>query len=76
MTPKERVALIDNAIDEVLSNLQNGIEIKEYWIDNLKVSKRSPLELITELRKIRAITIKDTTKQKAKMKVYIFGDRY
>ncbi|QCD44446.1 hypothetical protein [Campylobacter mucosalis] len=76
MTPKERVALIDNAIDEVLSNLQNGIEIKEYWIDNLKVSKRSPLELITELRKIRALTIKDATKQKAKMKVYIFGDRY
>ncbi|MDL0089915.1 hypothetical protein [Campylobacter gastrosuis] len=76
MTPKERLALIDNAIDEVLNNLQNGIEIKEYWIDNLKVSKRSPLELITELRKIRAVTIKDATKQKAKMKVYIFGDRY
>ncbi|MGH1601700.1 hypothetical protein [Campylobacter majalis] len=76
MTTKERIELIDKAIDDVLNNLQNGIEIKEYWIDNLKVEKRSPLELITELRKIRALTIKDAQKQKAKSKTYIFGDRY
>lgn len=76
MTTKERIDLIDKAIDDVLSNLQNGIEIKEYWIDNLKVSKRSPLELVTELRKIRALIIKDANKQKATHKVYIFGDRY
>ncbi|CAD7289567.1 hypothetical protein LMG7974_01644 [Campylobacter majalis] len=76
MTTKERIELIDKAIDDVLNNLQNGIEIKEYWIDNLKVEKRSPLELITELRKIRTLTIKDAQKQKAKFKTYIFGDRY
>ena len=47
MTTQERILLIDSAIDDVLDNLKDGIEIKEYWIDNLKVVKRSPLELIS-----------------------------
>ena len=59
MTTQERILLIDSAIDDVLDNLKDGIEIKEYWIDNLKVVKRSPLELISELRRIRASIIKD-----------------
>lgn len=76
MTTQERILLIDNAIDDVLDNLKDGIEIKEYWIDNLKVVKRSPLELISELRRIRASIIKDAQKSKATSKTYIFGDRY
>lgn len=76
MTTQERILLIDNAIDDVLDNLKDGIEIKEYWIDNLKVVKRSPLELISELRRIRASIIKDSQKAKATSKTYIFGDRY
>ena len=76
MTTQERILLIDNAIDDVLDNLKDGIEIKEYWIDNLKVVKRSPLELISELRRIRASIIKDAQKAKATGKTYIFGDRY
>ncbi|MCD8213779.1 MAG: hypothetical protein LUC34_07030 [Campylobacter sp.] len=77
MTTKEKLALIENAIDDVLSNLSNGIEIKEYWIDSVKVEKRSPLELITELRKIKALTINDARKSANQTrKSYIFGDRY
>lgn len=76
MTTQERILLIDNAIDDVLDNLKDGIEIKEYWIDNLKVVKRSPLELISELRRIRASIIKDAQKAKVTSKTYIFGDRY
>ena len=76
MTTQERILLIDSAIDDVLDNLKDGIEIKEYWIDNLKVVKRSPLELISELRRIRASIIKDPQKAKATSKTYIFGDRY
>ena len=72
MTTQERILLIDSAIDDVLDNLKDGIEIKEYWIDNLKVVKRSPLEL----RRIRASIIKDAQKAKATSKTYIFGDRY
>ena len=62
MTTQERILLIDSAIDDVL--------------DNLKVVKRSPLELISELRRIRASIIKDAQKAKATSKTYIFGDRY
>ncbi|MGP1484885.1 MAG: hypothetical protein ACTTJC_02100 [Campylobacter sp.] len=77
MTTKEKIKRIDDAIDDVLDGLKNGIEIKEYQIDNLKVQKRGPLELITELRRIRAVIIDDARKKNAqKQKAYIFGDRY
>ncbi|WP_033915814.1 hypothetical protein [Campylobacter sputorum] len=61
-TIEERILLIDLAIDSVLDNLQNGIEIKEYWIDNVKIQKRSPFELIEELRKMRSALKKDAKK--------------
>ena len=48
---KEKIIFIDLAIDEVIKNLQSGIEIKEYQIDNIKIVRRSPLELISELEK-------------------------
>ncbi|MGP1579411.1 MAG: hypothetical protein ACTTH5_00060 [Wolinella sp.] len=77
MTTKEKITAIDEAIEEVLSNLKDGIFIKEYTIDNLRVSKRSPLELIEELRRIRQLTV-DSSKNryKATHKSYIFGDKY
>ena len=61
---KEKIIFIDLAIDEVIKNLQNGIEIKEYQIDNIKIVKRSPFELISELRKIKNVLVKDAKKAK------------
>ncbi|ARR00313.1 hypothetical protein [Campylobacter porcelli] len=72
MTTQERVELIDQTIDSVLSNLQNGIEIKEYSIDNLKISKRSPLELISELRKMKKEIKKDAQNKKVRSMQYYF----
>ncbi|PPB63105.1 hypothetical protein [Campylobacter hyointestinalis] len=72
MTTQERLELIDQAIDSVLSNLQNGIEIKEYQIDNLKISKRSPFELIGELRKMKKEIKKDAFKKKVNHVQYFF----
>ncbi len=71
---KEKIIFIDLAIDEVIKNLQNGIEIKEYQIDNIKIVKRSPLELISELRKIKNVLIKDAKKSKTKYIRYIFAN--
>lgn len=67
-TLKEKITLIDLAIDNVLENLQNGIEIKEYWIDNIKIQKRSPYELLQELRKMKMILKKDANKEALKHK--------
>lgn len=67
-TLKEKIALIDLAIDNVLENLQNGIEIKEYWIDNIKIQKRSPYELLQELRKMKILLKKDASKEAQKHK--------
>lgn len=71
---KEKINFIDLAIDEVIKNLQSGIEIKEYQIDNIKIVKRSPLELISELRKIKNELIKDAKKSKTKYIRYIFAN--
>lgn len=67
-TLKEKITLIDLAIDNVLENLQNGIEIKEYWIDNIKIQKRSPYELLQELRKMKILLKKDASKEALKHK--------
>ncbi|AQW82919.1 hypothetical protein [Campylobacter pinnipediorum] len=71
----EKIKKIDEAIDNVLSNLGNGIEIKEYYIDNIRIVKRSPLELIQELRRIKKLIISDMQKQKKSFK-FIFGDSF
>lgn len=58
MNKVEKVRLIDEAINEVLANLKNGFEISEYEIDGIKIKKKSPLELINELEKIKHSIIK------------------
>lgn len=60
MTKEEKLKLIDEAIDEVLANLKNGFEISEYEIDGIKIKKKSPLELISELQKIKKSIIKQS----------------
>ncbi|AQW81291.1 hypothetical protein CPIN17260_0997 [Campylobacter pinnipediorum subsp. pinnipediorum] len=75
MEALEKIKKIDEAIDNVLSNLGNGIEIKEYYIDNIRIVKRSPLELIQELRRIKKLIISDMQKQKKSFK-FIFGDSF
>lgn len=75
MKAQEKIKKIDEAIDSVIANLSNGIEIKEYWIDNIKIVKRTPLELIDELRRIKKLTIKDMQKDKKSVK-YVFGGSY
>lgn len=71
-TLKEKITLIDLAIDNVLENLQNGIEIKEYWIDNIKIQKRSPYELLQELRKMKILLKKDASKEGHKYRQFYF----
>lgn len=58
MTKAEKTQIIDEAINEILSNLKNGFEISEYEIDGIKIKKRSPLELIEELGKIKSSLLK------------------
>ena len=53
MQKDEKIALIDEAINEILSNLKNGFEISEWEMDGIKIKKKSPLELINELEKIK-----------------------
>ena len=53
MEKDEKIALIDEAINEILSNLKNGFEISEWEMDGIKIKKKSPLELINELEKIK-----------------------
>lgn len=74
MEAKFKIELIDLAINSVIENLKNGIEIKEYQIDNVKIVKRSPFELIEELRKIKAILKKESQKNRAKFVQYILED--
>lgn len=77
MNITQKIRLIDNTIDKVLDSLSEGIEIKEYWIDNIKVVKKSPLELVTELRKIKKALIADErAKTQPKVKQFVFDDRY
>lgn len=71
MIIQERIALIELAIDDVLNSLSNGIEIKEYQIENVRIVKRSPFELIAELRKIRKMLIADARANK-KAVIYHF----
>ncbi len=72
MTSKEKIIKIDLAIDEIINNLQDGIEISEYEIDNIRIKKRSAYELISELRKMRTMIKKDSQKQKKHIQ-YEFG---
>lgn len=73
MQIKERIKLIDDAIDNILTNLNNGIEIKSYQIDNIRVEKRSAFDLITELRKMRSFLAADMNKKTGI--TYVFGGR-
>ena len=73
--PREKIVKINEAIDAVILNLSNGVEIKEYEIDNVRIVKRSPLELIDELRRIKSLLIKDMRASKTNVK-YVFGGKY
>ena len=53
MQKDQKLALIDEAINEILANLKNGFEISEWEMDGIKIKKKSPLELINELEKIK-----------------------
>ncbi|WP_104759853.1 hypothetical protein [Helicobacter bizzozeronii] len=48
-----RVAKIEAAIQNILDNLANGIEISKYEIDGIRIEKRSPLELINQLERLK-----------------------
>ncbi len=72
---REKIVKINEAIDAVILNLSNGIEIKEYEIDNVRIVKRSPLELIDELRRIKSLLIKDMRASKTNVK-YVFSGKY
>ncbi len=64
-----KIQLIDEAINHILLNLKNGLEIKEYEIDGISIKKRSPLELIEELNKLKRIVI---SKNRVKSVQYVF----
>ncbi|WP_104753709.1 hypothetical protein [Helicobacter salomonis] len=49
-----RIAKIEAAIQDILDNLAHGIEISKYEIDGIRVERRSPLELINQLEKLKA----------------------
>ncbi|MCI7484779.1 MAG: hypothetical protein PUJ79_01195 [Helicobacter sp.] len=40
--------------------LKNGFEISEWEMDGIKIKRRSPLELIDELEKIKDLTCKSS----------------
>ncbi|WP_158653614.1 hypothetical protein, partial [Helicobacter salomonis] len=48
-----RIAKIEAAIQDILDNLANGIEISKYEIDGIRVERRSPLELINQLERLK-----------------------
>ncbi|WP_104750193.1 hypothetical protein [Helicobacter cynogastricus] len=48
-----RVAKIEAAIQNILDNLANGIEISKYEIDGIRIERRSPLDLINQLEKLK-----------------------
>lgn len=74
MKPKEKVQKIDEAIEFIILNLSNGTNIKEYEIDNVKIVKRSALELINELRRIRKLIIMDMQKSKQSVTYFFNGN--
>ncbi|MCE3040485.1 hypothetical protein [Helicobacter anatolicus] len=57
METKEKIQAIDNAINNILLNLEDGISITEYSIDGITIKKKSALEVIQELKKLRQIII-------------------
>ncbi|MCE3037501.1 hypothetical protein LW135_06665 [Helicobacter sp. faydin-H20] len=57
METKEKIQAIDNAINNILLNLEDGISITEYSIDGITIKKKSALEVIQELKKLRQIFI-------------------
>ena len=74
MKPKEKIQKIDEAIEFIILNLSNGTNIKEYEIDNVKIVKRSALELINELRRIRKLIIMDMQKSKQSVTYFFNGN--
>lgn len=57
METQEKIQAIDNAINNILLNLEDGISITEYSIDGITIKKKSALEVIQELKKLRQIII-------------------
>ncbi|WP_104750814.1 hypothetical protein [Helicobacter salomonis] len=57
MTDLEKLCAIDEAISSILKNLKNGVEIRKYEIDGIMVEKRSPVELITALQKLKGALV-------------------
>lgn len=53
MRLKEKIEAIDEARDEILRNLKEGIEISEYSIDGVTIKKRSPIDMIKELDSLK-----------------------
>lgn len=51
----EKIALINKAIDEVLKSLEDGVGITEYSIDGISIKKQSPLEVLQELGRMKAL---------------------
>ena len=66
----EKIALIDKAIDEVLKSLEDGVGITEYSIDGMTIKKKSPLEVITELKRLKSL-LKE--QQRPDVVQYVFG---
>ncbi|CAD7288241.1 hypothetical protein [Campylobacter suis] len=75
MDIKERIFLIDKETENIVKNLNDGIEIKSYSIDNIKVEKRSAYEALNELRKMKALIILEANQKKNKGLKYTFGGR-
>lgn len=61
MTLKEKIQAIDDARDDILRNLKDGIEISEYSIDGVSIKKRSPMDMIRELDSLKKTYIKQAT---------------
>lgn len=61
MTLKEKIQAIDEARDDILRNLKDGIEISEYSIDGISIKKRSPMDMIRELDSLKKAYIKEVS---------------
>ncbi|PAF49223.1 hypothetical protein BKH41_03845 [Helicobacter sp. 12S02232-10] len=57
MTLAEKIQAIEEAEAEILTNLKNGSEISKYSIDGISIEKRSPIEMIKELKALKASLI-------------------
>lgn len=62
MTLKERITLIDNHIEELLSQPITGSQIIKYSIDGISIEKKSVFEMIEALQKLRATLISQSKK--------------